>query len=103
MDKKIKIEINVSSSDCEIFINEINRPENKNTINIPPEDDWTNLYVARREKRLKQKDLAEILNIHSVTYSRKERGELEFTLNEAFILADYFKVSIEELFWYLRK
>lgn len=56
------------------------------------------LYIARKEKRLKQKDLADKLAIHPVTYSRKERGELDFTLTEAFILSDFFNIPIQELF-----
>lgn len=56
------------------------------------------LYVARKENNLKQKDLAKRLHIHNVTYSRKERGELDFTLTEAFQLADMFKTTVDELF-----
>lgn len=36
--------------------------------------------------------------MHSVTYSKKERGELDFTLSEAFILADFFKTTVDVLF-----
>lgn len=56
------------------------------------------LYVARRERRLKQKDLAKVLNIHPVTYQRKEIGETPFTLDEAFILASFFGLTVDELF-----
>nr|WP_274310502.1 helix-turn-helix transcriptional regulator [Solibacillus daqui] len=57
-----------------------------------------NLYVARKEKKLKQSDVARLLNIHAVTYSRKERGDLEFTLSEAFILANFFETTVDSLF-----
>lgn len=56
------------------------------------------LYVARKEKNLKQKDVARIVKMHSVTYSRKEREELDFTLKEAFVLADLFETTVDELF-----
>ncbi len=59
---------------------------------------YVNLYVARKENRLKQKDLAKELGIHSVTYSRKETGEKEFTLTEALKLADLFDTTVDELF-----
>ncbi|MEY9975771.1 helix-turn-helix transcriptional regulator [Lysinibacillus sp. RC79] len=56
------------------------------------------LYVSRKENRLKQKDVARKLDIHSVTYSRKETGEKEFTLSEAFRLAEMFDTTVDELF-----
>lgn len=56
------------------------------------------LYVARKENKLKQVDVAKKLNIHSVTYSRKETGEKEFTLTEAFKLAEMFDTTVDELF-----
>lgn len=59
---------------------------------------YVNLYVARKENKLNQKDLAKELGIHSVTYSRKETGEKEFTLTEALKLADLFDTTVDELF-----
>lgn len=56
------------------------------------------LYVARKENRLKQIDIARKLDIHSVTYSRKETGEKEFTLSEALSLAEMFNTTVDELF-----
>lgn len=56
------------------------------------------LYIARREKRLKQTEVARKLNMHSATYSKKERNELDFTLREAFILAELFETTVDELF-----
>lgn len=57
-----------------------------------------NLYVARRENRMKQTEVAKKLMIHRVSYSRKERGEQDFTLNEAFILAKLFNTTVDQLF-----
>lgn len=100
MKDNTKIEINFNSNEYEVLVDGvafIKKPD------IRPEDYPSNLYVARREKRLKQKDVAKLLHIHAVTYSRKERGELDFTLNEAFILSDYFNIPLDDLFGYLRK
>lgn len=56
------------------------------------------LYIARRENRLKQVDMAKILKITNVTYSRKETGISEFTLQEALTLAEHFGLTVDELF-----
>jgi len=56
------------------------------------------LFIARRERRLKQKDIAALLDIHPVTYNKKENGKSEFELKEAFFLADYFETTVDSLF-----
>lgn len=56
------------------------------------------LFIARRERRLKQRELAKILNISSVAYSQKETGKSDFKLSEAITLANHFKMSLDELF-----
>lgn len=56
------------------------------------------LFVTRKENRLHQVDVAKVLGIHSVTYSRKETGDKEFTLTEAFKLAKMFDTTVDELF-----
>ncbi|MBP3037951.1 helix-turn-helix transcriptional regulator [Bacillaceae bacterium Marseille-Q3522] len=56
------------------------------------------LYVARREHRLKQTDVAKKLCISHQTYHRKECGKSEFTLTEAKMLAKIFKCSLDDLF-----
>ncbi|WP_438316570.1 helix-turn-helix transcriptional regulator [Sporosarcina sp. FA9] len=56
------------------------------------------LYVKRKESRLKQKDVAEMLKIHPVTYHKKESGKNEFELLEAKMLAKYFNVTLDDLF-----
>lgn len=56
------------------------------------------LYVERKERHLKQKDVAEMLNINPITYHRKETGKTVFTLPEALFLADLFGVTVEKLF-----
>ncbi|WP_138090910.1 helix-turn-helix transcriptional regulator [Halalkalibacterium halodurans] len=57
------------------------------------------LYVARREKRLKQKDVAQKIGIHPVTYQHKESGKTEFTMGEAKLLCKIFGCTLDDLFW----
>ena len=56
------------------------------------------LYIARRERRLSQKDLAKLLHISQSSYQNKEIGRTAFTLPEAITLANYFDVTLDELF-----
>lgn len=57
------------------------------------------LRAMRARYGLTQHDMAEMLDMHKATYNRKERGMIDFTLSEAKLLADKFKVTIEELFY----
>lgn len=59
----------------------------------------TKLYVARRENRLRQKDLAEKLNISPQSYFRKENGRTAFTQHEMVMLAKIFNCTLDDLFW----
>ncbi|PUB12219.1 helix-turn-helix transcriptional regulator [Paenisporosarcina sp. OV554] len=59
---------------------------------------YHNLYIARREKREKQKDLADLLGIHKQSYFPKENGKSEFTLTEAKKLAKHYYMTLDELF-----
>ncbi|MGL5725891.1 helix-turn-helix transcriptional regulator [Cetobacterium sp.] len=61
-----------------------------------------NLTAYRKLYRLKQEDVAELLNISDVSYSFKETGKRDFKLSEAKILADYFKTTVDELFFTLK-
>lgn len=56
------------------------------------------LYVARRENRLRQKDMAELLHINPITYQLKESGKAAFTLPEAFVISERLGMTVEELF-----
>ncbi|ARD47604.1 helix-turn-helix transcriptional regulator [Sporosarcina sp. P33] len=56
------------------------------------------LYVKRRESRVKQKEIASVLNINHATYSLKENGKSDFTLKEAMKLAEYFSCTLNDLF-----
>lgn len=52
----------------------------------------------RKEARLEQKDVADEIGMHAVTYGRKERGVNAFTLPEALKLAKLFDTTVEYLF-----
>lgn len=56
------------------------------------------IYVARREMRLNQKDVAEVLKIHPSSYRLKENGIRDFTSTEAFSLKELFGQSLDSLF-----
>lgn len=56
------------------------------------------LYIKRRESRMKQSEIAKLLNINPATYSLKENGKYEFTLAEAKKLANIFDCTLNDLF-----
>lgn len=56
------------------------------------------LFVKRRESRMKQVEVAKILNINNATYSLKENGKADFTLSEAIKLAKLFGCTLNDLF-----
>ena len=56
------------------------------------------LFIARREARMKSKDLAEALHMHPVTYSNKENGKSEFTRSEMLTICRILGKSLDELF-----
>ncbi|MEC0282296.1 helix-turn-helix transcriptional regulator [Terribacillus saccharophilus] len=57
------------------------------------------LYVVRREKGLKQKEVANLLGIHPQTYHLKEKGKEHFTIPEALMVARIMGVTLNDLFW----
>lgn len=59
---------------------------------------YMQLFVARKENRMNQKDTAAVLNLHPHTYHLKESGKADFTLKEAIKLADHFNQSLDSLF-----
>ncbi len=56
------------------------------------------LEILRKQKGLKQKDLADVLGFTRRTYINKVKGTTEFTADEMFKLAKYFNMSIEDIF-----
>lgn len=56
------------------------------------------LYIARRENKLYQKDIAKKLRIDPQTYHLKESGKSDFSLTEAIKLAEIFNCTLNDLF-----
>ena len=56
------------------------------------------IYIKRREHKLKQKDVAKLIGIHQQSYYLKENGKREFTIAEAKRLAKVFNCTLDELF-----
>ncbi len=55
------------------------------------------LLQLRKEANLKQKELAEKLNMNSVTYLHYEKGQREPSLDTLLDFADFFSVSVDFL------
>lgn len=55
------------------------------------------LRITRLEKELSQKQLANLIGVHELTYSRKERGEREFTRTEIDNIAKVLGLSNNEV------
>lgn len=55
------------------------------------------LRDLREDRDLKQKDLAELLQVHQTTYSDYELGRLNIPINALHILADFYGVSVDYL------
>lgn len=53
------------------------------------------LKQLRKQRELRQEDVAEILGIVRATYAAKEAGRNQFIVTELAVLADYYDVSVE--------
>lgn len=56
------------------------------------------LMHERKKNKLTQNDLAKLLGLSAKQYGAKERSEVDFTASEMFILSDYFKMEINQIF-----
>lgn len=56
------------------------------------------LRELRERKRDTQENIAKLLRINRLTYSKKEKGVKELTLAEAIRIAKYYDVSLDELY-----
>ncbi len=56
-----------------------------------------NLKTIRKERNMRQEDIARYLNVKQATYSGYESGKYEPTIETLCKLADYYKVSIDYL------
>ena len=59
---------------------------------------YKNLFIARKEQRMTQEAIANLIHISPRTYFAKEHGKRDFTIKEAQKLAKYFKTTVDELF-----
>ncbi|MBV7271622.1 helix-turn-helix transcriptional regulator [Clostridiaceae bacterium UIB06] len=51
----------------------------------------------RIKNNIKQKTMSKTLNMTVAAYSRKENGQRSFTIDEVAKIAEFFKISMEEL------
>lgn len=58
---------------------------------------FKNLRAIREDRDIKQKQLAEILNVSQNTYSRYETGVISLTVEVFVKLADCYNVSVDYL------
>ena len=56
-----------------------------------------NIKYLRALKKIPQKKLADLIGINRSTISRIENGEIETTIENAYKLALYFDISLEDL------
>lgn len=56
------------------------------------------LIILRKVHHVRQKELADYLNISLRAYSNKENGTSKFTSDEMFALSKYFRKPMEEIF-----
>lgn len=57
-----------------------------------------NLILLRKKHNITQQELADLLEINVKTYNFKEIGRNEFTMNEMFKIANFFRKTVEEIF-----
>ena len=56
------------------------------------------LYQARKQAKLSQQEVADILGISRNSYGQKERGDVLFNLEEMFALSELLNTSLDDLF-----
>ncbi|WP_430885231.1 helix-turn-helix transcriptional regulator [Fusibacter sp. JL216-2] len=56
------------------------------------------LRGLRAKYKMNQENMAEILGISIATYQRKENGDSQFSLKEAYAIANFFEKSIDDIF-----
>lgn len=58
-----------------------------------------NVKEYRSNKGVKGETLAKIIGVNKATYSKKENEQVRFSLEEARTIANYFKDTIESVFF----
>lgn len=59
----------------------------------------SNLKMYRAKFSKSQSNMAELLEISTISYRQKEKGKRSFTLDEAKKISDLFKLPIESIFF----
>ena len=59
----------------------------------------TNLKMLRVKFGNTQQDMSELLKLSRMQYAKKESGKAKFSLDEAKVLANYFMLPIEDIFF----
>ena len=57
------------------------------------------LKGLRVEKGLTQKEMASLIGMPSSSYSRKENGDNQFTLQEAYKISQVLEKTVDEIFF----
>lgn len=55
--------------------------------------------MMREQHNIKQEEIAKVLSVSLGNYNKKESGKIRFSLVEAKKIADYFGITIEEIFF----
>ena len=56
------------------------------------------LIILRKQKKIKQDVIANMLGISVKQYSYKENGKAKFDGDEMFKIAEYFKLKVDDIF-----
>ncbi len=56
------------------------------------------LILLKEERKLTNKEMAELLGITPLQYRRKEKGEVQFKLNEMLKISEFFGKTLDEIF-----
>lgn len=56
------------------------------------------VYVERKERRLRQSDVAKMLIMSEQSYRDRENGKRQFTIREGKRLAKYYGTTLDQLF-----
>lgn len=57
-----------------------------------------NLILLKEKNNLTNTEMANLLGITAVQYRKKEKGEVQFKLNEMVKIAEYFGKTMDEIF-----
>lgn len=59
---------------------------------------YREVYMRRKERKMRQKEIAKKLGLHPQTYHRKESGQVDFTISEGLKLSIIFECTLDDLF-----